>query len=76
MTIDEAPADFCDLSPSDVERTGEALIRFDLSGVVGQWLSGQEDNNGIVVVLPALDAQALANHLSSATLTIRYGFRN
>lgn len=63
-----------EITPVDHDRGLGGLIRLDVSKLVGRWAGGESSNYGVVVSSAGLSAEGLASQLSSARLTIYYGF--
>ena len=61
------------IEPLDFERS-QGLVRFDVTGLVRQWLEGESANYGVVVETGDLTNSVLSNQAGSATLTLRYCF--
>ena len=63
-----------DFEALDYQRNGGGFIRLDVTDLVRDWVGGEESNYGFVVTTADVSRQAIADQLSKAELTVRYGF--
>ena len=75
-TLAEHTADVWSYEPLDYQRNHGGLLRFDLLGLVRDWLGAKTANYGVVIATEDMTRTALRSQLKTARLTIRYGFLN
>lgn len=63
-----------DIDPLDYQRNAGGFIRLDVTDLARDWADGVGPNYGFVVVSTDLSREGLADQLSQAELTVRYGF--
>jgi hypothetical protein len=69
-----SPAAEWTVTTTDYDRNDGGFVRLNLTDLVASWANGSLANYGIVVTTDDVSRTNVANSLSQAVLTVRYGF--